>query len=307
MHPLHGGLAGAIDYAGLFPPAGLDLERALGNHRRYARGRERWLLGRFVVPLSSLDALDALLGPDEGPDAPPAWSLSIIAPLASLEAAARHVERFNRKHAPAAAILAVETSGATAADVERLAGAFPMSVERYLELPAQGEVPGELLDAIRRTGCYAKVRTGGVTADRFPDAGTLARLLGSLVAAGVTGKATAGLHHPLRGHYRLTYEAATDSADMHGFINLLVSATLLHAGHADAATAASVLTETDPAAFELGDDSVAWRGHRVTSGELIAARAGLLRSFGSCSFEEPVAELRRLGWWPSAQAARSGS
>jgi hypothetical protein len=306
MHPLHGGLAGAIDYAGLFPPAALDLERTLDNHRRYARGDERWLLGRLVVPLASLDALDALLGRDEGPDAPPTWSLSVIAPLASLGTAAQHLEHFNARHAPAVAIISVETSGATVADVEQLAGSVPDSVERYFELPS-GDAPDPLLEAMRRTGCYAKTRTGGLTPDRFPDPGTLARLLASFVAAGVTGKATAGLHHPLRGHYRLTYDDGSEAALMHGFINLLVSATLLHAGHADAAVATDVLRETDPAAFEIEEDGLAWRGCRVTTGELITARAGLLRSFGSCSFEEPIAELRRLGWWPAAAAARSRS
>jgi hypothetical protein len=300
MHPLHGGLAGAVDYAGLFPPAALDLERTLTNHRRYARSEERWLLGRLVVPLGSLDPLEALLGPDERLDAPPAWSISVIAPLASLGAVADRIEWFNARHAPAVAILAVETSGATAADVEHLSGLVPDSVERYFELASNETVSDALLEAIVSSGCYAKIRTGGVTADRFPDPQGLARRLASFVGAGVTGKATAGLHHPLRGRYRLTYEAESDSASMHGFINLLVSAALLYAGQADTDIATRVLSETDSAAFELGDDSLAWRGHRVTTADVVAARAGLLRSFGSCSFEEPIDELRRLGWWPKS-------
>ncbi len=298
MHPLHGGLAGVVDYAGLFPPAALDLERTLNNHRRYARSDERWLLGRLVVPLASLDALEALLGPDEGADAKPAWSITLIAPLASLEDAARDIEAFNARHAPAVAILAVETSGATVSDVERLAGSIPDSVERYFELPWEADADA-LVDAIGCLGCYAKLRTGGVTADRIPDPRILASRLASLVAAGVTGKATAGLHHPLRGRYRLTYDSASDSASMHGFINLLLAAALLYAGQADTEVATNVLAETDPSAFELADDAIKWRGRRVSTSDVVAARAGLLRSFGSCSFEEPIDELRRFSWWPS--------
>ena len=45
---------GLIDYAGLFPPASLDMHTAVGQ---YAKGRQsehaRWL-GRFVVPASRL-------------------------------------------------------------------------------------------------------------------------------------------------------------------------------------------------------------------------------------------------------------
>jgi hypothetical protein len=85
---------------------------------------------------------------------------------------------------------------------------------------------------------------------------------------------------------------------MHGFINLLVTAGLLYARRADATVATDVLSETDPASFALDEDGIAWRDHHVTTNELVTARAGLLRSFGSCSFEEPIDELRRLGWWP---------
>jgi hypothetical protein len=297
MHPLHGGLAGAIDYAGLFPPAGLDLARTLANHRRYAAGGERWLLGRLVLPLDRLDALETRLGPDEGHDSPPAWTLSVIVPMTSVDAGAERIARFNARHAPAVAVVALETSGATVEDIERLAGAVPQAVERYIEVPTDSVSEG-LLDAIARSGCYAKIRTGGITADRFPDPGTLGRLLASFVAAGVTAKATAGLHHPLRGEFRLTYEAGSARASMHGFINLLVTAGLLYARRADATVATDVLSETDPASFALDEDGIAWRDHHVTTNELVTARAGLLRSFGSCSFEEPIDELRRLGWWP---------
>ena len=46
-----------IDYAGLFPPAGLSMERALENYAEYASGPRAWMLGKFVVPASRLDEL----------------------------------------------------------------------------------------------------------------------------------------------------------------------------------------------------------------------------------------------------------
>src|SRR3954470_25046208 len=53
-------LSGAIDYAGLFPPAKLPLPEALDNYARYRGEPEAWMLGRFVVPASRLIDIDSL-------------------------------------------------------------------------------------------------------------------------------------------------------------------------------------------------------------------------------------------------------
>ena len=53
-----------IDYAGLFPPAALSMERALSE---YATGIARppaWMLGRFIVPASRVGELSAVHGGD---------------------------------------------------------------------------------------------------------------------------------------------------------------------------------------------------------------------------------------------------
>src|SRR5579871_4947635 len=47
-------LAGVIDYAGLFPPAKLPLDRAVRHYARYRTEPEGWMLGRFVCPASRL-------------------------------------------------------------------------------------------------------------------------------------------------------------------------------------------------------------------------------------------------------------
>src|SRR5688500_1293567 len=45
-------LDGLIDYAGLFPPATLDMQAAVARYARYRAGERAWMLGRFVVPSS---------------------------------------------------------------------------------------------------------------------------------------------------------------------------------------------------------------------------------------------------------------
>ena len=41
-------LRGAIDYAGLFPPAQLSMAEAVANHADYLASGDAWALGRFV-------------------------------------------------------------------------------------------------------------------------------------------------------------------------------------------------------------------------------------------------------------------
>ena len=50
-------LAGVVDYAGLFPPAGLALDLALTHYVRYRQGPGGWMLGRFVCPAARLPEL----------------------------------------------------------------------------------------------------------------------------------------------------------------------------------------------------------------------------------------------------------
>ncbi len=59
-----------------------------------------------------------------------------------------------------------------------------------------------------------------------------------------------------------------------------------------------VLNETNPAAFDFGEDDMLWRGHRLFTAQIAEARHDFAHSFGSCSFEEPIADLKELGWLP---------
>ncbi len=50
-------LADAIDYAGLFPPAQLDMPGAVAEYAAYLDSADSWALGRFVVPAARLAEL----------------------------------------------------------------------------------------------------------------------------------------------------------------------------------------------------------------------------------------------------------
>jgi len=149
-----------------------------------------------------------------------------------------------------------------------------------------------ILPVLVRRGARAKIRTGGVTAGTFPSGETVADFLLACARARVAFKATAGLHHAVRGSYRLTYEAESANAKMHGFANVFLAAALAWRG-----AEKSALVETMEAReFSFAGDVVRWLGFELSVGEIAAARREFAMSYGSCSFEEPVGEAQTLGW-----------
>jgi hypothetical protein len=124
----------------------------------------------------------------------------------------------------------------------------------------------------------------------------VARFLVAAAEQGVAFKATAGLHHPLRGIQRLTYRPDAPRAAMHGFLNVFAAAALAHSERADAALLVRVLEEEEIDAFHATDAYVAWRDRQIPAAAIESMRQRFALSFGSCSFVEPVEDLQALGW-----------
>lgn len=139
------------------------------------------------------------------------------------------------------------------------------------------------LDEVAALGAGAKVRCGGATPDMYPSPAQLAAFVVGCRDRGLAFKATAGLHHPIR------------DGIVHGFLNLLGAAVLAHADGAGEADLTAVLLEEDYNAFTLDDEAFGVRGKRFGAEAVAAARAQLVTGYGSCSFSEPVDDLRSLG------------
>ena len=285
----------AVDYAGLFPPARLEMRRAVENYAAYLSGPDRWALGRFVVPAARLDEFARAAG-DLLPCAPAAeaWQLTAIG-AADLAADAARIARFNSAHAQAgegAVVDAVELRAETPGAVRDAAKLAPPGTVVYVELPLGDALPS-LVAAVRDSGMRAKVRTGGVTADAFPDAAALADFIVRCTRAGVAFKATAGLHHPLRSIYPLTYEQGSPAAPMFGYLNVLLAAALAHAG-VGAPELTAVLEAGSLDDFRFSADGITWRDVRLSVADVRRVRERGAIAFGSCSFTEPMGELAAL-------------
>jgi hypothetical protein len=165
------------------------------------------------------------------------------------------------------------------ARLERAAATEGVEARVFLEV-----WPGDdaTLDAVAERGAGAKVRCGGPTPDMFPSPAELAHFICGCRDRGLAFKATAGLHHPLR------------DGIAHGFLNLLGAAVLAHAARAEPRDLVEVLLEEDAGAFGVTDEAFTVRGQAFGAGAVAAMRERLFVGYGSCSFSEPVEDLRGL-------------
>jgi hypothetical protein len=287
-------LAGLIDYAGLYPPAALPLERALGDYAGFRLGPERRALNRFVVPGRRLEELGerlralprALRG--GGP-----WRLAVTAGP-ELAGDVRAVAEFTARHGPALAwVETLETVARTADEVTRAREAVASGPALVVELPLNADLPA-LVRAVKAVRALAKVRTGGPQGADIPPPAALLGFLEACARERLPFKATAGLHHPVRGVAPLGYEPGSERATHHGYLNVLLAAAALWHRRSPG-EAARLLEDEDRDAFQLRRDEIVWRSLSLTTPVIAGARRSFATAVGSCSFTEPVEELRELG------------
>jgi hypothetical protein len=248
-------LAHLFDDAGLFPPARRPMADALAAHHRARSGPHRDLVGPFLCPLARLDELDACVA--AGVPAPAELSLVVY------QGEAQPRRAFVRP-----GVVQIEAPLGMTLPGEAL------RIRRYFELPPGGDIDAAV-DEVAKLRARAKVRCGGLTPDMVPSSGRLAEILAACAARRLPLKATAGLHHPFH-HFQ-----ADLGGPQHGFLNLLAAASAaVTRAHPDELMK---LLETE----EADGSAVVDRIDRH-SRELVA-------SIGTCSIDEPVADLRKLG------------
>lgn len=285
-------LAGAIDYAGLFPPSAVSMEDAVANYAAYRRGEYSWMLGRFVVTASRLNEFAAeaakVLKKGEKP-----WRLAVVAGD-DVELSTYAVVEFNAVDRSRFIADVMEIKTPQREDIEFAHRLVPKDITAYYEIPLDRRLP-ELVATLALRDQRAKIRTGGITPEAFPKAHEIVRFVRACTAANLPFKATAGLHHPMRCQRPLTYEPNAVKGKMHGFLNLFLMAAFVRDGRHIDLLDELMMTE-DAGELRFDQTGVRWRNDYVlTLFQLEQARYRGIQSFGSCSFIEPIADLRALG------------
>ncbi len=301
-------MSGLIDYAGLFPPAKLGMQEAVEAYARARVGSHEWVLGAFICPASRLPELSergaalmpgtfATSGYREHAEIGEPWRVSAIID-GTLDAGLDAIAAFNDRHAGEdrglAAVDALEMKADTAGAIDAALDTIPEDVYPFIEVPVQKDCRG-LIAALSGSAAAAKIRTGGVTPEAFPTARQVAAFLAACAAADVPFKATAGLHHAVRADYPLTYEPQAPRGTMHGFLNVFIAAALVRARRTDEAGTIAVLESSDAGAFKFTDEGVRWHERFLEATELAMVRETFALSYGSCSFDEPIDDLKSLG------------
>ncbi len=314
-----------IDYAGLFPPAVLTMEKAVANYDRYRDCPESWMLSHFICPAAKLGEFEVS-------------SAGLMK-----EGKPFHISTLGRKSDVSDCFLdyILEDVSATGQFIERNAGKVvvdvfefclppglssqPERVEEYLDAAGKiliqhtassdpvtvyYEVPlsrnwQEDIDLVvraisRQNSSYKdkaltagyKFRCGGVRVEQFPSVEQVVCCITTCRDAGVRLKLTAGLHHPFRQFNESV------QTKMHGFINIFAAALLGKRHKLDAVTLTKIIEDEDGSNFRFEEHTFSWKDLSVTTDQIAEYRENVVISFGCCSFDEPREDLQRLGLLP---------
>ena len=290
-----------VDYAGLFPPAKLDMSPVVTNYASYLESGESWMLERLIIPVARLDEFEAavtasgtsLLPPDDDDDP---WPISALTRPAGdddgLKADLERIAKFNDVHAfgkGGKAIIDVIELRATNSDgIDSALDLMPEDIFPFFEIPWQDDPRGAIASLVGGDA-GAKIRTGGIEASLVPPIDAVARFIVACARADVPFKATAGLHHPLRHH-----DTSIDTVT-HGFINVFAAAVLALQLDLDETAVTTILSADSIDFFDFDDAGMSCAAGEVSNDEIEDARLSFALSFGSCSFDEPRDDLRSLG------------
>jgi len=285
-------LSQLIDYAGLFPPASLEMEPAVRNYQQYLAGPFSWILGSFIVPASRLSEFSQVFQTVCCDEQENPWTVSMVCAADDLPVDLQAIKDFPQG---AAFLSTFEFKATDLRSTRSVLAELPRGPVRYVELPPERTQMRKFLPLLASAPARAKLRTGGLTPDAIPPSQAVARFLNDCALERIPFKATAGLHHPVRSVHALTYQMGGPAATMHGFLNVFLAAALAWYGATEDVLLAT-LNEESTETFRLDDDSIAWGEQRMTSEQIERVRKEFAISFGSCSFTEPIDDLKAMEW-----------
>jgi hypothetical protein len=268
--------SGLVDDAAIFPPGNAPLHEATAAYAARDADHGAGLVGSFVLRDTDLSEVRgfgsplsvALTGGAGQIRGPASLCARLGLSLAGLEIALRDLDD----------LLGNARRVVTAVDAARAEGVLDDDVAVYVELPHGGVTPSWLAaaDEVAAAELRLKFRTGGLDAAVFPTADVLARWIDAALDREAPFKCTAGLHHAIR-------HTGEEGFEYHGFLNALVATRLAFDGAA-LPDVVDVLEQRDGAALVA-----------QASGLDLAGARRWFTSFGSCSVDEPLADLRELG------------
>lgn len=307
-------LTGIIDYAGLFPPANLHLNEAFANYLKYRKDKYSFMLSRFICPVKLFKELEGL-----NPDSDEVIYLSVLGRGGynirdftenlnediglwknfSKSTGKRFVTDTFEIKLPDE-LITDHKSGIVSEFIDSISEKIRSEFENPVLMFFEGHIGTEWQKNIKclteginihnknHPDSGFKLRTGGIESYSFPEPRQIAFAIRECLDRSVRMKCTAGLHHPFR-HFDKTI-----GTKMHGFINVFGTGIIAMRHNISDAGLKEILTDENPDNFIFTDEYFSWKNWDINISEIELARKDLMMSFGSCSFEEPVEDLKNL-------------
>jgi len=290
-----------IDYAGLFPPAKLEIEPSLKNYAEYIQSTDKWMMSQFIIPVSRLNEIPTDLMKSYSEDFP--LNLSLISRNICDDIAI--VNRFINMNNNSTIFTGYEsrisdlaTFSQNLLDIHQLGQNQELNFESFYEVSPNDNWMNQMNEAVSIISAFNaeyegtvgfKLRCGGVEANMFPPAENIAQAILACRDASVSMKFTAGLHHPVR-HY-----SESVKTKMYGFFNIFIGGMIAHKFKLETEALTTILLDENPENFTFDDNGLHWKTYSISNSEIENYRQKSFISYGSCSFNEPREDLQQLG------------
>lgn len=303
-------LSGLIDYAGLFPPASLHIDKAIAEYLFYKKFEYKDIVSRFVVPVSSVENLKLICKEHNVKNI----SLSVILPemgsdeksekiiSKSIQDLSNIIKSNNFIEVSSFEIkLPKNLTAETKDDITQLSKKIISQINLLNESSRIFFEPYVLDDNWKNNIDIAcdiisgnkdksgfKLRTGGVTKDAFPHTDILAYSIKKCSDLKIKFKATAGLHHPLR-HYNSSVKTK-----MHGFLNVFIGFLIAGKYNPGLEVLKRIINSESPEKFNFTDDFITYGNYALSLKDIKKIKESFMLSYGSCSIDEPIDDLKTL-------------
>lgn len=279
--PVSPWFTGLVDDAALFPPGNAPMAVAVPAHERHHEASYAALVGPFLCPDQRLPELGSALSSRPSPDAAFTLGLIVTGGAGAIAPALTWASRDSRLRL-AAVEVALRDEPDPGRNARRVAYAFdavdrPDGVAVSIEIP-RADGWETALDVVAENGHRAKLRTGGADPASYPTEEEVARFVLACLDREVPFKCTAGLHHAVR-------HTGPDGCEHHGFLNILLATRAALDG----------AVEEDVARILADRDALSLARKLIEDDARAEATRRWFTSFGSCSIDEPLADLTALG------------
>lgn len=301
-----------IDYAGMFPPASLELTEAFSNFINYTTDEHSWLLNRFIIPISKLGHLAEIYVRDKAENIPLSYLVTKIDSrrefILTLKNELRILQDFEKQFPESYDISYFELYCPQEVVIEGkqflkefvrdtthiIANTRNTGYKVFYELPViefdettfKYFIEYLATENLNGYSTAFKLRAGGTIKEQFPSSETISKIFLILKEFNVGFKATAGLHHPFR------YFDSNLETKVHGFLNLFSAAVLNYLYTLEFEDLFSLLEDAEKKDFVFSDNYIAYKNWEIDSDSISKARREFAFSYGSCSFKEPVDDLK---------------